>query len=522
MAQKHITMNQAKQIQQLSADGVPIKEIVRRTGISRKTVRKYLRKIKAVDPTLNVDVSPPLADKELASIIYNNDSLPLLQQRFEALIRHFDSKKDSLHKTGVTKQLLWTEYFTQYPDGYKYSQYCYLFKKYLNDSDPAFHWEYSPAEFTQIDFAGKNLSYVDKSTGEMIACQIFVATLPYSGLIFTIAVPSQKTADFAHCINEMVKYIGGVTRTILCDNLKTAVTRADKYEPLFTDLCHQLGVHYNTTFSATRPYEPRDKAMVEKAVNIVYTNIYGPLYNEVPGSLEALNNQIRRLLNALNLKAYKGSCESRRDIFEEKEKSLLKQLPDTPYSLRKCKLVTVQRNYAIQLPDNKHYYTVPYQYVGYKVQVYFDIRTVEVYHQYQRISFHVRSSTEPQFNRIPEHMPAHHQHMLNTQGWTVEELLRRAEWVGPYTRQAADRILHGSIYPEQNYKTCNTMLLLQNRYTSQRLEAACLRAANVLRPTLKMIRNILEAGLDKQPLLFDLEDKPISAHTNIRGRENYR
>jgi transposase len=522
MAQKHIDMNQAKQIQQLSADGVAIKEIVRRTGISRKTVRKYLRKIESIDHTLQVNVSQPIPANELAAIIYNNDSFPILQQRFEALIKHFDVKKDSLHKTGVTKQLLWVEYLTQNPDGYKYSQYCYLFKKYLNDSDPAFHWEYSPAEFTQIDFAGKKLSYVDKSTGEMIPCQIFVATLPYSGLIFSIAVHSQKTADFSHCINEMVKYIGGVTKTILCDNLKTAVTRADKHEPLFTVLCHQLSAHYNTTFSATRPHEPRDKAMVEKAVNIIYTNIYGPLYNEVPGSLEALNNQIRRLLNTLNLKPYKGSSDSRRDIFERQEKSLLKQLPDTPYSLRKCKLVTVQRNYAIQLPDNKHYYTVPYQYVGYKVQVYFDIRTVEVYHQHQRISFHVRSSTEPQFNRINEHMPASHQHMLDSQGWTVEDLLKRAEWVGPYTRQTADRILHGSIYPEQNYKTCNTMLLLQNRYTKQRLEAACLRAANVQRPTLKMIRNILETGLDKQPMLFDIEEKLLPAHANIRGSKNYQ
>ena len=522
MAQKQIDMNQAKQIQQLSADGVGIKEIVRRTGVSRKTVRKYLRKIEAIEHTLQVNVSPPLPDKELAAIIYNNDSSPQLQQRLEALIKHFDDKKNCLHKTGVTKQLLWIEYVTQFPDGYKYSQYCYSFRKYLKDTDPAFHWEYTPAELTQMDYAGKKLSYVDTSTGEVIPCQVFVATLPFSGLIFTLAVHSQKTDDFAHCFNEMVKYFGGVTKTFLGDNFKTAVTRADRYEPVFTELCHQLAAHYNTTFSATRPVSPKDKGMVEKAVNIVYTNIYGPLYNEVPTSLEALNSRIRKLLDMLNLKPYKGSSESRRDIFERQEKGLLKELPETPYCLRKGKLVTVQRNYAIQLPDNKHYYTVPYQYVGFKVQVSFDIRTVEVYYQYQRISFHVRSSTEPKFNRINEHMPANHQHMLQTQGWTVEDLLKKASWVGPYTRQAADRILHGSIYPEQNYKTCNAMILLQNRYTKSRLEAACLRAANVPRPTLKMIRKILEAGLDKQPQLFDQEDKPIPPHANIRGSENYK
>src|SRR6266542_1358422 len=329
MSQKTINMIQAKQIQQLSADGVSIREIARRTGISRKTVKKYLRKIEASDYNIDVNVSAESPDKELAAIIYNNDSSPLSQRRFEALINHFDAKKNALQKTGVTKQLLWKEYLYSNPGGYKYSQYCYLFRKYLKDTDPAFHWEYTPAEFTQVDFAGKKLSYVNKSTGEVFPCQIFIATLPYSGLIFAIAVRSQKTIDFAHCINEMVKYVGGLTKTILCDNLKTAVTRADRIEPVFTELCYQLTAHYNTTFTATRPVSPTDKAMVEKAVNIVYTNIYGPLYNEVPGSLEELNNHIRRLLNVLNLKPYKGTSESRRDIFESREQSLLKPLPDT-------------------------------------------------------------------------------------------------------------------------------------------------------------------------------------------------
>lgn len=522
MAQQTIDMNQAKQIQQLSADGVAIKEIVRRTGISRKTVRKYLRKVEATHLPAGVDKHRSIPDRELAAIIYSNDTVPGCDERFRFLIRHFDDKKNSLHKTGVTRQMLWTEYITTHPGGYKYSQYCYLFGKYLKDSDPAFHWEYNPAEFTQIDFAGKKLFYVDKATGEMISCQIFVATLPYSGLIFCMAVHSQKTGDFAHCINEMVKYLGGLTKTILCDNLKTAVTRCDKHEPVFTDLCYQLAAHYRTTFSATRPSQPTDKAMVEKAVNIVYTNIYGPLYNEVPGSLEELNRHIRRLLNLLNVKPYKGTPDSRRDIFQNQEKGLLKELPDTPYSIKKCKQVTVQRNYAIQLPDNKHYYTVPYQYVGSKVEVYFDKRTVEVYCHYERIAFHVRSSTEAKFNRIVEHMPAHHRHMLTTQGWTVDELLKKSERVGSYTRQVAERILHGSIYPEQNYKACNAMILLQNKYTRERLEAACRRAANVARPTLKMIRNILRAGLDSQPLLFDQQDKPVLKHNNIRGSDSYR
>jgi len=522
MAQKPIDMNIAKQVHQLKNDGVPIKEIVRRTGISRKTVRRYLRLMEQLPEENSGQITTAVSDRELAAIIYNNDIAPSGSKRFEVLVNHFEYAKKELHRTGVNRQMLWLEYLDHYPDGYKYSQYCRLFKSYLKNTDPAFHWEYKPGEFTQVDFAGRKLSYVNKGTGEIIACQVFLAILPFSGLIFCMAVLSQKTADFVYCINEMVKYIGGLTKTILCDNLKTAVTKSDKHEPVFTDVCYQLSDHYNTTFSATRPSRPTDKGMVEKAVDIIYTNIYAPMRNEIPGSLEELNGSIRKWLDILNLKAYKGSAESRRDIFVREEQHVLKSLPETPYMLTKCKKVTVQRNYFVQLPDNLHYYSIPYQHVGRKVIAYYNQRTVEVYYNYERIAFHVRNSTEPKYNRIHEHMPESHKHMVESQGWTIEELLQRAGWVGTYTRQVADRIIHSSFYPEQNFKACNAMILLQKKYTKPRLEAACRRAGNITRPTLKLIKNILAIGLDKQPLLFDEDNTKIPRHGNIRGSEHYK
>ena len=521
MAQKSIDMNLIKQILQLRNDGVAIKEMVRRTGVSRKTIKKYLRLLEQLPLQMKGKVSVNTADVAMSSIVYNNDLSPVKSKRYENLVTHFEYAKKELHKTGVNRQILWMEYLDQYPDGYKYSQYCGLFKNYMKQTDPAFHWEYVPGEFTQIDFAGKNLCYSNKPTGEIIACEVFVGILPYSGLIFCTAVHSQKTADFVHCINEMVKYIGGLTKTILCDNLKTAVTKADKYEPVFTEACYQLSEHYNTTFSATRSRRPSDKGMVERAVDIIYTNIYAAIRKEMPGSLEELNRLIRKWLDILNLKPYKGSCESRRDIFVREEQSLLKSLPETPYLLKKCKQAIVQRNYFIELPDNHHYYSIPYEYVGKKVLVYYNQRTVEVYYRYERISLHVRKSTEPKYNRIDAHMPANHQHMVESRGWTIEELLERAGWVGSYTKQTAERILHSSVYPEQNFKACNALILLQNTYSKPRLETACQRAANVIRPTLKLITTILKKGLDKQPLLIEEDHSRIPVHANIRGSGNY-
>ncbi|HVB04298.1 MAG TPA: IS21 family transposase [Chitinophagaceae bacterium] len=515
-------MNQAKQVLQLRKDGVPIKQIAQRTGISRKTVRKYLRRMEVLPLQKQEEKATPVSSGELAAVIYNDDTVPCPGKRIQDVITHFEYAKNELPKTGVTRQLLWIEYLNQYPGGYQYSQYCDLLRKYLKNTHPAFHWEYPPGEFIQVDFAGKKLSFQESQQTKAVKCQVFVGVLPFSGLIFCMAVLSQKTTDFITCIKEMLRYFAGVTKTILCDNMKTAVIRADRYEPVFTDMCHQLSDHYGTTFSATRPASPTDKGMVEKAVDIVYNHIYGPMHKQTPVSLEDLNYQIRQWLDILNLKPYKGTAESRRDIFVSREASLLKELPQTSFSFKKCKEVTVQRNYAIQLPDNKHYYTVPYKYVGSKVLAYFDSRTVEIYYQHNRIAFHVRTSTEPQFNRIASHMPENHKHMLQMQGWTEEGLLERAGWVGEYTHQTCDRLLHSSIYPEQNYKACHVLILLQNKYTRERLEAACRRAANVIRPTLKLITNILKAGLDKQPMLFDEEHRTIPIHDNIRGPRQYQ
>ena len=302
MAQKPIAMEQLKQILQLQKDGVGIREMVRRTGISRNSVRKYLSVLSTTAP----DSQQEPDNKTLADKAYGNDSIAHDACRLQQLIDHFGYAQRELGKTGVTRQLLWQEYIQQHPDGYVYSHYCYHLTQYLKSRDLSMHLEYQASDMIMIDFAGKKQHYADPSTGERIACDVFVAILPFSGLIFCYAVHSQQTADFTQCINSMMKFYGGVPATILWDNLKTAVTRPDRYEPKFTDICQQLSEHYNTTFSATRPYSPRDKAMVERAVNIVYTHVYAPLRNRDFTSLASLNAAMQEQLVLLNNKTYKN------------------------------------------------------------------------------------------------------------------------------------------------------------------------------------------------------------------------
>src|SRR5687768_3968656 len=153
MAQKPIAMELLKQILQLRDDGVGIREMARRSGISRNSVRKYLRQLEA--ESSNVGAT------ELAEKAYTNDTLAHDAQRFEQLMIHFRYAEEELSKTGVTRQLLWQEYMQQHPDGYVYSHYCHHLNQYLKNKDLSMHLEYEPGDIVMIDFAGKKLHYVD-------------------------------------------------------------------------------------------------------------------------------------------------------------------------------------------------------------------------------------------------------------------------------------------------------------------------------------------------------------------------
>src|SRR5262249_52451514 len=152
---------------------------------------------------------------------------------------HFETAINELKKTGVNKMILHQEYLLQHPDGYKYSQYCFHFTNFVKRRDVVMHLDHAPADQIMIDFAGKLFPYTDPATGEVLDCQFFVAVLPHSGFTFCYAVHSQKIPDFIEAITQALLYFGGAPQTILCDNLRSAVTRTCKVEPVFTDACYQ-------------------------------------------------------------------------------------------------------------------------------------------------------------------------------------------------------------------------------------------------------------------------------------------
>jgi transposase len=179
MSQKPIAMELLKQILQLKKDGVGIRETSRRTGMSRNSVRKYLALLDAGE----AGATELLDNKAIAEKAYHNDQLEHDADRLQHLHKHFAYAESELSRTGVTRQLLWKEYIDQHPDGYVYSHYCHHFSQYLRNKDLVMHMEYQVGDLVMVDFAGTKQHYVDRSTGERVAVEVFIAVLyPYGEL----------------------------------------------------------------------------------------------------------------------------------------------------------------------------------------------------------------------------------------------------------------------------------------------------------------------------------------------------
>ena len=290
------------------------------------------------------------------------------------------------------------------------------------------HIEHKSGDKTFVDFTGKKLQIKNSILGEERDVEVFVAILGASQLTYVEAVESQKKADWIRVNENAFRYFGGVTRGIVPDCLKSGVTKGDKYEPDLNPEYLDFAKHYGTTILPARPYRPKDKALVENAVRIVYAWIFAPLRNQTFYSLKDLNDAISVELESYNSKPMQRLKISRRELFNETEKSELKPLPREMYEFKRfCKL-KVQFNYHIFLSEDRHYYSVPYQHRGKKVDVMYTESTVDISYNHVRLTFHKRDRQLNGYTTLKEHMPSHHKWVT---GWSAERLIKWADSLEP-------------------------------------------------------------------------------------------
>ena len=369
-----------------------------------------------------------------------------------------------------------------------------------------------------VDWSGDGIGITNRETGEVKEAPVFVGNLGCSAYTYVTAKPDRTLRNWIDCHCEMYEFFGGVPIETIPDNEKTGVTKACLYEPDLNKTYYDMSRYYNTDVFPTRPYKPKDKATVENAVLIAQRWILAALRNHIFFTVEQANEAIAEKLVDYNNREMKLIDSSRTELFMQLDKPALQPLPAVRYNFTRWSEPKVHIDYHVLV--DKHYYSVPYQFVGEKVSASRSSSTVEIFFKEKRIAVHVRLYNSKNPSTKKEHMPSHHKEYGE---WSPDRFIKWAEKFGTCTRQVIESHLKGRRYPEQAYKTCLGILRLGKRYGEKRLESACQRGLFIHSSSYKSISSILDKGLDKNALPGqDLTEQTLMPHhDNIRGPGSY-
>lgn len=513
MANKTINMSKLKQIIKLYCQNMGKKSIAQRLGISKNTVKAYIEVFKSLK-TSWAELSA-LSDHEFDKLFHPERAVDP-PEKMKVLYAFFPYAEKKLRQRGMTISLLWEEYFKQNPSGYHATHFYNLFKAYRRRVSPSMHMDHKAGDKMYVDFTGEKLSIVDADTAEIKSLEVFVAVLGASQYTYVEAVESQTVEDFISCCENALHFFGGAPSAIVPDNLKSAVIKSSRYEPTINTNFERFADHYSMSVIPARAYKPKDKSLVEGAVKIIYTRIFTRLSEDHYTSTESLNQAILPFLQDHNARAFKGRTYSRLEQFEEMEKPALQPLPDKRFEMRKQLDLTVMKNGHVHLSTDKHYYSVPYSYIGKKVRLLYSKSFVEVYHRHELIASHPRIKSPHNYTTDPAHMASQHQFVSD---WSPDYFLKLAREISPDVELYISQVLIKKNHPEQAYKSCHGILNYAKRVGKERLIRACQRAHSYGLYHYQIIENILQRGLDQ----YDDDSQPdlqFTPHENIRG-ENY-
>jgi transposase len=298
-----------------------------------------------------------LNEDELDSRLYPPS---LSMMRADKQIPNWNEIHQELRKKSVTMQLLWLEYKSANPRGYQYTQFCHHYSVWRKKIDLPFRNNHLAGEKLFIDYAGQTIPIYGPD-GSVRHAQIFIGVLGASNYTFAEASWTQTLPDWISSHNRMFSFLGGCPEILVPDNLRSAVQRACRYEPLINPTYLEMARHYRTAVIPARKKKPKDKAKAEQGVLLVERWILAALRNRKFFSLEELNHAIRELLERLNTRPFQKLAGNRRSAFLSIDKPALKALPAAAFQMCEFKIGTVNINYHFEI--DRHHYSVPYQYV---------------------------------------------------------------------------------------------------------------------------------------------------------------
>lgn len=386
---------------------------------------------------------------------------------------------------------------------YGYSQFCALFADYVRTNDLVATLHHEPGRAMLVDWAGDTIDLVDAVAGEVTRAVLFVAVLPFSGVLFCRAYGNMKSEAWLDAHVRAFSFYEGVVQIVVPDNPSTSTHQRHKgdAERVVNARYQQLADHYGTAIVPARSRKPRDKAAAENAVNVVNKRVIGYLEDDVFTSLAELNDAISERVREINHDIRRADDTTRWERFESEEAHLLGELPDARFEEVEWKELKAGRNYHVTADSQR--YSVPYTLAGQLLRVRLTSSRVTVFDGHEIVCEHPRlQGRKGRYSTLPEHVPPQHRNIDGL--WSRRWFTDRARSFGPATVQVIEQILDRQRIEAQGYLDCQNILGGLGKQNRERLEAACQELVNRSgHPTYTMLKRLM-TGIDsdaKKPRL---------------------
>ena len=486
------------------------------TRVSRNSVANYVNSFNVMN--LSLEKILELNDEEIEQFFHPKK--PLISNSLTTTTVEIDWNNihQELCKKGMTRKLLYEEIASNNSNIYSYSQFNRYYNKFVKTVNPSMRQIHYAGDKLFIDYSGLTMPIVNQKTGEISKAQIFVTVLGASGYTYVHASMSQSAKDFIDSHVNAFYFYGGVPNILVPDNLKAAVISNKKGVVKLNDAYADMARHYGVAIEPARVYKPQDKSKVELGVKAIQRWILMKLRHHTFFSVDQLNEEINKLLDFYNEKKVRRFNKSRTELFELLDKPYLHPLRANRYVYKEFKKATVGIDYHIDLLGNG--YSVPYIYLGKKVDVTFSSTSVLISLDGNVIAHHKRLYQPYIDSTMKEHMPAQHQYQYEK--WNSRRILHWANSLGTFTTALMQRIIDSKGHEVRAYKSCIAILSFSKTYGKEEIEMVSKVA---LESKILKVSSI-ESMLKTKSYLYYLQQTSannpcLNSHENIRGGAYY-
>jgi len=485
----------------LLESGWSYRRIARELCVDRETVARYDRLRRS-----NPAISPPGSDFSVdPNAAISPPGSPASSVGRDSLCKPFTDEILKKLDRGLSGQRIFQDLCQEHGFSGSYSSVKrYLRRLGASRPLPFRRMEVEPGKEAQVDF-GTGAWVIED--GRKRRPHVFRITLSHSRKSYSEPVWRQSTEDFIRALENAFRHFGGVPETLVIDNLRAAVSKADWFDPELNPKIIEFARHYGTAILPSKPYIPRHKGKVESGIKYVKANaLKGRVFSSLAEQKLFLLHWERTVADT---RIHGTTKKQVRWLFEQIERPALQVLPSDPFPFYREGRRRVHRDAHVEV--DKAYYSVPPEYLGREVWVRWDTRLVRVFNErLEQIALH--SKVEPgRFSTDRTHLSDQKISGVERGAqWLLDKTIR----IGPYSHSWAKAVLDQRGI--EGVRVLQGFVGLTRKYKPQQIEQASRTAlqANLFR--LRPLREIIKRAEVQEELEF------AETHEIIRPLSQYQ